>query len=67
MTKTLKMPRFRNQSDEADWWASRAGRDCVERKSGEARVAGVKTKGSSLVARLNKKGPVTQLGWPRPS
>jgi predicted DNA binding CopG/RHH family protein len=53
--KTLKMPRFRSESQEADWWTSRAGRDYVERKSAEARAAGSSTKGSSLVARLNKK------------
>jgi predicted DNA binding CopG/RHH family protein len=53
--KTLKMPRFRSESQEADWWASRAGRDYVERKSAEAQAAGVRAKGSSLVARLNKK------------
>src|SRR5258708_5120562 len=55
MGKKASMPRFKNQDEEADWWASKAGRDYVERKSAEARTMGVKARGSSLVARLNKR------------
>ena len=48
------MPKFKNESQEADWWASPAGRNYVERKSAAAKAAGVKMTGSSLVAALPK-------------
>ena len=56
--KALRMPRFTSESEEADWWASPAGRAYVKRKSTEAQSKGTKTSGSSLVARLNKKSSV---------
>jgi hypothetical protein len=34
--RTLEMPKFKNESEEADWWASPAGRAYVKRKSAEA-------------------------------
>ena len=49
------MPKFKNESKEADWWASPAGRAYVERKSAAAKAAGVRARGSGVVARLNKK------------
>ena len=56
--KPLQMPKFKSESAEADWWASPAGRAYVKQKSSEARAAGVKPVGSSLVASLNKKRSV---------
>jgi predicted DNA binding CopG/RHH family protein len=56
--KTLEMPKFKSESEEADWWASRAGRDYVKQKSAEAQLKGIKVGGSSLVAKLNKKSSV---------
>jgi predicted DNA binding CopG/RHH family protein len=53
--KPVEMPKFKNESDEADWWASRAGRAYVQRKSREAQAKGIKFAGSPLVAELNKK------------
>ena len=50
-----RMPHFKSESDEADWWASPAGRDYVERKSAGARLKGTGMEGSSLAAKLNKK------------
>jgi hypothetical protein len=41
--------------EEADWWASAAGRNCVKGKSSAAQAKGIKSSGSSLVAYLNKK------------
>ena len=52
------MPKFKNESAEADWWASRAGRDYVKRKSDEARDKGQKVRGSRLVDKLKKKSSV---------
>ncbi len=56
--KTLEMPKFKSESEEADWWASRAGRDYVKQKSADAQSKGIKARGSSLVAKLNKKSSV---------
>ena len=56
--KTLEMPKFRSESEEADWWASPAGRDYVKRKSAEAQSKGIGVTGSSLVAKLNRKSSV---------
>jgi hypothetical protein len=56
--KTPQMPRFKTESGEADWSASKAGRAYVKRKSGEAQSKGTTTGGSKLVAMLNKKSSV---------
>ncbi|HEY2380492.1 MAG TPA: CopG family antitoxin [Terriglobia bacterium] len=56
--KSLKMPKFRNESEEADWWASPAGRTYVKQRSAQAQSQKTKGMGSSLVAGLNKKGSV---------
>jgi len=32
--KTSQMPRFKTENEEADWWASKAGRAYVKQKSG---------------------------------
>ena len=56
--KVLRVPRFRNEGEEADWWASPVGRAYVKQKSAEAQSKGTKAKGSSLVGLLNKKSSV---------
>lgn len=56
--KTPQIPTFRNESEEADWWASPAGRSFVKQKSLEGRAKGIRAGGSSIVARLNKKASV---------
>jgi predicted DNA binding CopG/RHH family protein len=53
--KTHEMPKFKNESEEANWWGSRAGRAYVKQKSAEAKSRGTETKGSSLVRKLNQK------------
>lgn len=53
--KMLELPKFKTESDEADWWASPAGRSYVKQKAAEAQRNKAKPIGSSLVARLNKK------------
>ncbi|MBI2820238.1 MAG: hypothetical protein HYX73_09690 [Acidobacteria bacterium] len=63
-TKLLQMPKFKSESEEADWWASPAGRAYVKQKSAQLKRAskgagkGAGTGGSRLVARLNKKSSV---------
>ena len=57
-TKAVTMPKFKSESEEADWWASPAGRAYVKQKSASARSKRTKAVGSSLVAMLNKKSSV---------
>jgi len=56
--KSIQMPKFKNESQEADWWASREGRDYVKRQSAEAKSKGTKTTGSRLMARVAKKSSI---------
>ena len=56
--KAQRRPKFKNESEEADWWASPAGRSYVKRKSDETKSKRTKVAGSSLVAMLNKKSSV---------
>jgi predicted DNA binding CopG/RHH family protein len=56
--KPTTMPVFKNESDEADWWASSEGRRFVKQKSAEAANTAKKSEGSPLIARLNKTGSV---------
>jgi hypothetical protein len=51
--KPEEMPKFKSQNEEADWWASTAGRSYVKRKSKAALAKPIKPSGSSLVTRLN--------------
>ena len=56
--KTRSMPKFKSESEEADWWASPAGRAFLKQKTAEAQTAGFKPVGSGLAASLNKKRSV---------
>jgi predicted DNA binding CopG/RHH family protein len=56
--KMSELPKFRSESDEADWWASRAGKQYVKKKTAAARSDGTKARGSSLVAKMNRKSSV---------
>ena len=53
--KTLEMPKFKTESEEADWWASPAGRAYVKQKSAEGQRKRTKAAASSLVAKLSRK------------
>ena len=55
--RPARIPKVRSESEEADWWASPAGRAFVERKSAEAHGKR-QIKGSKLVARLKQKASV---------
>ena len=56
--RTLELPRFKSESEEADWWASKAGRAYVKQKSAETQSKGTTAGGSRLVTMLNKKSSV---------
>ena len=48
--KPIAIPKFRSESEEADWWASPEGREFVKRKAG----ALITPEGSRLVSQLNR-------------
>jgi hypothetical protein len=56
--KRVEIPKFKNEGHEADWWASKLGRDYVKQRAASGKSEGVGTKGSRLVAELNKKSSV---------
>ncbi|MGD0125589.1 MAG: CopG family antitoxin [Terriglobia bacterium] len=56
--KTLQKPKFKSESEEADWWASPAGRTYVKQRPAGTRSKGSKASGSSLVAKLSEKRSV---------
>ena len=60
--KPIDMPKFANEGEEADWWASRQGREFVKRKSADPRRGPLKKgslpKGSRLVGQLNRTASV---------
>jgi predicted DNA binding CopG/RHH family protein len=58
---TMAIPKFKNESDEAEWWASTAGRSYVKRKSSSQHAKGVRAGGSHLVAELSRKRKSTQI------
>jgi hypothetical protein len=44
--RPINIPRFENEAEEADWWASREGREFLKRKSAAS------TKKASLLSAL---------------
>jgi predicted DNA binding CopG/RHH family protein len=54
MRKLSKIPKFKNESAEADWWTSAEGREFVKQKSAERPQSGPIGSGSTLVNRLKK-------------
>jgi hypothetical protein len=58
MKKSIRMPKFKTESEEAAWWASREGRAYVRRRSAEAQSKGTNPAGSRLVATIAKKNSI---------
>ena len=56
--QTIDEPVFRSENEEADWWASREGREFVRQKSALPAKAEKKGKGSALVTKLQKAASV---------
>ena len=52
--KPIVMPKFVNEAQEADWWASREGREFLKQKAAGTGKIGRAPRGSGLVGRLNK-------------
>jgi hypothetical protein len=53
-----EIPRFKNESEEANWWSSAAGKAYVKQRSATAKSQGTKLRGSSLLAGMNRKSTV---------
>ncbi len=58
MVKRIEIPKFQNESEEANWWASRAGKAFVKQRSADAAARGVKVAGSRMVSKLPRKSSV---------
>ena len=56
--KQIDMPKFVNEGEEADWWASRQGREFVKQKSAGPPKKGGGQKGSRLVGHLNRTASI---------
>ena len=60
--RPIDIPKFANEGEEADWWASRQGREFVKQQSaGSLRSPlpkGSVPKGSRLVGQLNRTASV---------
>jgi predicted DNA binding CopG/RHH family protein len=56
MKKTMQLPTFANEDEEATWWASRRGREFLKQKSTEPQKKAAK--GSRLVGQLNRASSV---------
>jgi hypothetical protein len=56
--KPIVMPKFVNEAQEADWWASREGREYIKQKTAGTGTKGGAPRGSGLVGELNKAASV---------
>ena len=56
--KPIDMPKFLNEGEEANWWASRQGREFVKQRSAGLLKKGGVQKGSRLVGQLNRSTSV---------
>ncbi len=54
--KPIVVPKFVNEAQEADWWASREGRQFLKQRASGKK--GVVPRGSRLVGQLNKVASV---------
>ncbi|SPE30117.1 conserved hypothetical protein [Candidatus Sulfopaludibacter sp. SbA6] len=52
--KPVELPKFVNEEEEADWWASHEGREFVKQKSAGPPKKRSVPKGSRLVRQLNR-------------
>ena len=52
--KSIELPKFANEEEEATWWASRQGREFLKRKSAVPPKKAGAPRGSRLVGQLNR-------------
>ena len=56
--KQSEIPKFKNESEEADWWSGAAGKAWVKQRSAATKSQGTKLRGSGLLAGMNRKSTV---------
>jgi hypothetical protein len=56
--RPMSLPKFLNEAQESDWWASRDGREFVKERSSASAKKGAKARGSKLVSALDKPASV---------
>lgn len=56
--KSIRVPKFVSEAQEADWWASREGREFVKQKAAGTGKKAAAPKGSRLVSQLKKVASV---------
>lgn len=56
--RPIQMPKFANEAEEADWWASLQGRQFVKENAVTPAKTGAAPKGSRLVGQLNRAASV---------
>ena len=56
--KTIETPKFANEAEEEDWWASRQGWEFVKQNATGAVKKGTAPKTSRLVGELNRAASV---------
>jgi len=56
--KPIQIPKFANETEEADWWASRQGRQFVKENAVAPANAGAAPRGSRLVGQMNRTSSV---------
>jgi hypothetical protein len=56
--KQIDMPKFGNEGEEADWWASRQGREFLKQKPASSTKRRSAPNGSRLVGELNRTASV---------
>lgn len=61
MKKMIELPKFVSEDDEANWWASRAGREYLKLKSAQQLSEGKRAKGSKMIEQLKEKTSVKLL------
>jgi len=56
--KPITIPQFANEAEEADWWASREGREYIKQNARGPVKKAAGERGSRLVGQLNRTGSV---------
>ncbi len=56
--KSIEIPKFTREAEEADWWASRQGREFVKQNAAGPAKKGIAPKGSRLVGQLNRTASI---------
>jgi CopG antitoxin of type II toxin-antitoxin system len=56
--KSVEIPKFTSEAEEAEWWASRQGREFVKQNATGPAKKGIAPKGSRLVGQLNRTASV---------